>query len=379
MIILSVFNWNLDLDLPRYGLIYKVEYIFDFMLLNICLLSGYLNRNKKIGQYAPWILTLLFCLYAFWDEDYFNFAETFYEGLSDFRDLLYSHLQVVSLGSYIIFRLFIWGSALLIYYLTSRRFKISSNISIFVFIFFFLLTFSYARVSLGMAFYFYGLSYILIINNKLQYRILCASIFFILAFCAHRSMVFLIILTPVCFLNMTKRRAILMICFIPIVAYCIKYTVNYVTSGALIGDSSVSEAANQYASYIGEQEMNWKYKLVTNIHYLGFYIALLSIIYKVIYKVFMSNPKNNISPFVLRLIPLISIIQIIAFCLINSSAFGLWIIGYRFLYMTGIPLCLIIGWMYQNHFLNKKWLRYIFFCPILYSEGFILGKILSGS
>ena len=344
--------------------------------MNICLISGYLNRNRTVKQYAPWILTILFCLYAFWDQDYFNFAEDFYDGLKEFRDYLYLPLSYISLGSYVIFRLFIWGLALLLYYKTSNRFKIKPNISIFVFIFFFLLTFSYARVSLGMASYFYGLSFILIHRKEsLSYRLLCAISLFIFALMAHRSIIFLIVLTPLCFIRVSKFTIIISLTLIPILIYSLNYIIGIVIGGALSSDSGVSKAATQYASYVDEQEMNWKYKLVTYTHYIGFYFGLIS----VLYKIYFCKLKYMVPKVILQLVPLIIIVQLISFCLINATAFGLWIIGYRFLYMTGIPLCLIIGRMYQDQILNKKWLRFIFLWPFLYSEGFIIGKILSGT
>lgn len=376
MILSSVFNWNLDLDLPRYGLIYRSEYIFNFILMNICLVSGYLNRYKQMKQLAPWILTLFFCLYAFWDEDYFSFAEGFYHGLKDFRDLLYPPLLAISFGSYILFRFYIWGIALLLYYKTTKRFKLKANIAIYVFIFFFLLTFSYARVSLGMACYFYGLSFLLIPqNDSLTKRVFCTLCLFIIAFMAHRSMFFLIFLTPICYLRVSKWTVIGALILVPCIAYSLNYVISYVATGGIMAESAVSEAANHYTQYVSPQTMNWKYKLVTDVHYWGFYIGVLSIIYKLFFK----HHQSSVPLYIVRLIPLIIIIQIIAICLINSNSFGLWIIGYRFLYMTGIPLCLIIAFLDQNHIFNKKWLRIIFFCPILYSEAFILGKILSQS
>lgn len=375
MILVSAFNWNLDLDLPRYGIIFRSEYIFNLILMNLCFISAYLNRNKSVTKYTPWILTLLFCLYAFWDQDYFNFAENFYDGLKDFRDYLYLPLSYISLGSYVIFRLFIWGIALILYYNTSKRFNLNKNISIFVFNLFFLLTFSYARVSLGMASYFYGLSFILISKKEsLIFRLICAICLFTFALMAHRSMVFLIILTPLCFIRVSKFTIVVSLILIPIIVYSLNLIIGIVTAGALSSESGVSNAATQYASYVSEQEMNWKYKLITNIHYIGFYCGLFS----VLYKTYFSKTKYVVPKDITQLVPLIIILQIISFCLINSTAFGLWIIGYRFLYMTGIPLCLIIIWMDQNHIFNKKWLRIIFMWPVLYSEGFIIGKILSG-
>ena len=56
---------------------------------------------------------------------------------------------------------------------------------------------------------------------------------------------------------------------------------------------------------------------------------------------------------------------------------GLWVIGYRYLYMTGIPICIIITYMYQTKLLSDKALKFILLPSLLYAELFIFGKILT--
>ena len=373
MILISVFNSAFDLELPRYDTIYLSEYIFDFILLNICLCISYNYRNSKIPTFLPWFLTLIFCLYAFWDTDYFTFAFGFSRGLPNVRDFIYPYLAYISFDSYIIFRLYIWGIGIILYYYTSKRFNIRRNLAIFIFISFFLLTFSYARASLGMAFYFYGLSFLLIKKGKTIKRMIIMISFFTLAFMAHRSMVFLIALTPLTLFNLRKSHLWLILALIPLFVFIIHYFTEYIALGGIGGNSDLTTSASKYASFSHEQKMNWKYMIVTWLHYMGFYIALIYILYYV----YFAKHRVILPTFINRLLPFLITISIISFILITSPAMGLWIIGYRFLYMTGIPLCCIIGYMYQNRLISTQVLNLLMMTPILYSECFILGKIIS--
>lgn len=369
----SVFNWNFDLYLPRYGNIAESEFWFCLILLNIIYIIAIILRQNKRSLSLCWILNLVFCLYAFWDIDYFNLADGYYAGLKDFRDYLYTLFIPISFHSYIIFRLYIWGAALFIYYLILRFNNINPNIGIYIFSFFFLLTFSYARVSLGMVFYFCGLSILISKQYNFFNKGILIILCFIFSYWAHRSMAFLIVLTPLIYLPLKRKIIFICICIIPLFSIAIDYGINLIGGGIMTDSDAVGIAMTQYSSYTITQEMNWKYKLITSLHYWGFYIPTTYILYKFYLKPKVSSIPKNITYF----FSIVLICNIAGVILISSSALGLWIIGYRILYMAGIPLCIILAYLYQYKLLSIRALTYLMSCMVLYGEAFIIGKIIS--
>ena len=207
----SAFNWDFDLHVPRYSGTALSEFWFNFLIMNIIFLLVSRYKFHSQEKKGLWFALLLFCLYAFWDTDYFSFARVFYEGLEDFRDPIYQYIAKISFGSYIVFRFWIWGGAILLVRDTAKRFKLNENNFCFVFTVFFLLTFSYARVSLGMALYFWGLSFLLIKDRAFFYRFLKVVVSFIFAYWVHRSMLVIILLTPLAFIKLTKKKIVLSI------------------------------------------------------------------------------------------------------------------------------------------------------------------------
>ena len=374
----SVFNWDFNLHIPRVNGTALSEFWFNFILINIIFFLLYNWRGAKQIHYSSWWLVVFFCLVAFWDTDYFSFARIFYEEIEEFRDPIYKYISSVCFGSYIIFRFIIWGGALYLVYRTSVRLKLNRNKFIYIFAVFFLLTFSYARVSLAMALYYYGLSLLIISDRRSKLsRIIYVGIIFIVAFWAHRSIILPILLTPLIYLHLTKRKIILTLIILPILFIGIKYILGNIIEGVLlIGESAFTESAVGYASSQITMEFNWKWEIITTLRYYSFYLSMLIILWKCYFKkITIEIPKH-----IQQLITITTAIMIIAVAILiiaNNNLLGLWVIGYRYLYMTGIPICLILSYLNQQKLISNKQLNWILLLPFLYSELFILGKIIT--
>ena len=116
----------------------KGQYIFNFILMNLIFLLSYINRNKRRNIAITWLLALVFVVFAYWDTDYFTFRPIFYSPeLATFRDPLYYYLSLISVNSYTVFRLIIWGLGLYFFKKTVDRLNISRNIAIYIFVVFF--------------------------------------------------------------------------------------------------------------------------------------------------------------------------------------------------------------------------------------------------
>lgn len=357
------------------------DYWLDFILVNITYIASYFHRNIKGGAFAglSWCLCLVFCLFAFWDSDYFSFQNWFiYQSNKGFRDLLYPVLHPFALGNYTLFRFYIWGAALLLYAKTAQRFGICKNSAVFFFAFFFLMTFSYARASLGMAFYFLGISYILIKKeSSLRRYIICAACFF-MAFAAHRSMIVLILFTPCMLLPVNKRNVIIALCALPVLSGIMPYIFEYLASNGDQSDSlqEVYSSAEGYSNYQLAVTFNWKFMLTTQLRNWSFYTAMALAVYICIKKY---KTKTTISKDITRLTALTFCVMYLAVLLFISGKgtnYGYYIMGYRFLYATGIPLCILLALSKKYDIMPKKYYRIPLILYFIYSEGFLLGKIV---
>lgn len=373
----SAFNWDFDLHVPRYSGTALSEFWFNFLIMNIIFLLVSRYKFHSQEKKGLWFALLLFCLYAFWNTDYFSFARVFYEGLEDFRDPIYQYIAKISFGSYIVFRFWIWGGAILLVRDTAKRFKLNENNFCFVFTVFFLLTFSYARVSLGMALYFWGLSFLLIKDRAFFYRFLKVFVSFIFAYWAHRSMLVIILLTPLAFIKLTKKKIVFLAVLLPFIILSIQIVLGNIIVGTLLsGENEFSQSALGYAQSAIEVSFNWKWELITTLRYWSFYIALIYILYIF----FIKNKWKDCASEIRSLLTLTLFIIIIAVTILviaGNKILGLWVVGYRYLYMSGIPLCIIMSYLYQKNIFNKRELRLLLLFPFFYAELFILGKILT--
>ena len=370
----SVFNLAFDLHVPRYTGVALSEFWFNLILMNVIFVIAFIYRKKKRPAVITWISFLVFCLLAFWDTDYFSFARSFYEGLEDFRDIIYKYFSYVSFGSYLIFRLYIWGIALYLVYKTSKRFGLNTNIMCFVFTLFFMLTFSYARASLGMAFFFYGLSYLIIPKGSKINRFLVIFICFVLAYCSHRSLAVLILLSPLSLVELSKKKIVVLLLSFPVMIVILKFVFSEIASGYLDGENEFSTAAKGYSTISVELEFNWKWRIITTFRYYSFYLANIALIWYIIFKSQIAHSKE-----IKRLLSFTTIIVLmsVAILIIPSGInLGLWVVGYRYLYMTGIPLCILITYSKQYQILPQKMYRFLLIMAVLYGELFMIGKIL---
>ncbi len=352
------------------------QYIFNFVLMNIIFIVTYKFRRSKKTTPIIWMLSLVFCLFAYWDTDYFTLRQGFYTSLKDYRDPLYYGLSLISFNSYAIFRLYIWGSAILLLILTTKRLKISENMLAFIFAVFFLLIFSYARVSLGMAMYFYGISVILTAKRDRKIASYIWGILFIgCSYFGHRSMVLPIVCTPLIFFKFNK----FTISGLFIIGAIMGSYASMILSNVVTGDISteefgaVGEALDAYAGKNAVVEYNWKYTLTQNLKNIA---LMLSFVYLIL-KCYLTKDRDKIPEWCKRLLSVCSGIFIVAISILVVGELGAGIIGYRFLYMLGIPLAILLTYLYCNKLCSTRTLYLLLLPMVLFSEGFIFGKILS--
>lgn len=354
------------------------NYAFIYTFLNIIFITGYYNLNRNEPNYASWFMIALFCIFACWSADYISLGESFLNMNIDteYKDFLYPYLSVISFKSYNLFRFFIWGTATFLVFKLAKEYKVKTNVMAFVFPIIFLLLFSYARASLAMALYFTGLTYLL--KRGVVKGFAPSIIFFIIAFAAHRSMLILIAITPLAFIKLTKQKLFIIIPLMIIASLSLNYfATSFLDSDTLQEESfqSFNKSGNSYLNNTNTISYNWKFGLITLLQNCSFIFINLYLIWKIIVK------KVPVHDYIRKLLTLTTIITLLASAfLFNgfiSNVNGLNVVGYRFLFMTGIPLSIILSYCYTYKICNTSTLFKVLSFSIIYSEFYIFGKLIS--
>ncbi len=159
----------------------------------LILLWPYIRKYAtKSSSAAAWgtALMVLFCVFSFWDTDYFHYLSRFdwlHNGnLDASMEEIYTWIAERS-SSYSIFRLFVWGASIFFCYILAHNLKIPYGLFLLFLAGGFITKFSYGRVTLAMAILFVGLSFI---TSTIYPRVLKLIIGFSLIGCSfffHKS------------------------------------------------------------------------------------------------------------------------------------------------------------------------------------------------
>lgn len=332
--------------------------LFAFLLLYA--VSHKNNIQRGVILY-PHILILIFCVFAFWSQDYYGYIEAI-----KFIDLRFpdaeqrTHLERLYIwigyfvnGDYTLFRLCVWGVSYILFLKTLQNLGIHNKQTIALFIVYFLLIFSYARVSLGMASLFYGASLILKIDNWRIGQILKIGVglaMLFLAYNAHKSMFVAIAIFPFIFLRLNKYTLLL-------------FATAFISVAVIVGGDIISALLldntmdDEYGEFIQESATNYftsnsqddgiASKLIS-------FIQTISLVLPIVYCYINSTAAKYISTnFTLR-----CFVNYSTLLLLIGISFGLVLsfsspISYRLMFMAYIPNIVIISTLYKNRVLSQ--------------------------
>ncbi len=344
--------------------------LFLFCLLFIFSIGNKLTTRKQVPL-ATHIGIVLFCVFAFWSQDYYHYIESL--SAIDYRfpkseqanhlEQLYIWIAYFVNGHYTLFRLCVWGLAYILFVKTLKNFEVYNSQSIALFIVYFLLMFSYARVSLGMASLFYGISLLLKTDKSRIINICLGLAMLYLAYNAHKSMFLVIAISPLTLLRYNKYT-------VPIIALCAMLTA-WLYSDMLISEILISNTVNdEYGELIQESTNYYITAETIQLGVVGLFERLLQVFTLIIPIVYcFTNTKANnyiSSDFKLRCLInyslLISLISIALGIIISFDS----PIFYRFAYMTYIPNIIILSTLFKNHIIPLGKYNKLFFIISLF-------------
>lgn len=330
---------------------YQLELLFDGFLFCTLIFSlfprsGMWNGEYKFGScYLGLVLIILFCMFAVIDTDYEHYGDI-YKRYTQYNELghlepFYGALMDVS-STYTMFRTLVWGTASLLFYKTIERLGLPIRYTLFLFVPIYLLTFSYARVSLALAVFFYGYSFL--IKPHCYYKLnsfIVGGLLIFVSYFLHKSMLFMIILFPFSFFKLRKVYIYAALAFIPI---CITFLntdfARIMTSGNLLDADSMQFTS--FSSYSNKKDTIKGIGILISrvLSWGGLYYLLVEFVRTYFREEELDKPFSRILNLVF-----ISLIVTLPFFFMKGTN---QILFYRFLYMSYIPVILIISYLSSN-------------------------------
>lgn len=354
------FNLNIQAEtLLWHSFFFLFFYLWAFFSNRDLLYHPKDKRKAKGRSVILYICTIILTIAAYTRGDFFHYAEVVQTGNNiEHMESIYIWLTKVVHGNYLLWRLMVFGGALLLYQQIIKRFGLESRLSTFVFLICFILVFNYARASLAFAVYFYGLSYLIkpsrnrILGYVFGIVILTCSQFF------HNSAIVLIVLTPIILTPLNKWPMILMV-----VVVALLY-VNKIYDSILEYMWSIEgeETANVFLYYQQNEAIKFQGGLsgsFMNLLEYGLFYAPFFIITK---DLFFNHIKADSVSIILYKV-LFGIILIATVFALSSTT---TVYFYRVLYMGLIPLCVELVYMFEKEFLSKTHLRFCVYFGLTY-------------
>lgn len=330
--------------------------LFLFFYL-ICFFSNrkYIDNSYKSNQ--SWSNFILFFSVVFLSivalnrGDFYHYADavqnqkSFHESS---MEVFFDNLATFVGGNYLLWRLVVWGGALLLMLLTIKRLGIEKNFAFFVFFILYINIFNYSRASLAMSVYFLGLSLIIKNDNVklLSFVIGCFLIWSCQFF--HKSASVLVFCTIFAFVPLNKRTIpVLLILTLLLMNYGYDYFVK-----TMQDREAMDETAYRFI-YYSDSSSRFADGLASVINqflkYGTFYIPFI-ILTRAIY--FSGNKFDRI---IKRLYGVTFAIVLVATVFAFTAATNVYF--YRVLYMSFAPICYLIVSVYSTGGLSNKQLK----------------------
>lgn len=305
------------------------------------------KRYAEVGK----LFILFFVGYAVFycvNPDYFKYRE--WIGLDpNFWNKEYFYVYVVLLCRFLpfdypfeVFRLIVWGGAVLIAYYTFRKYRemLMPGLTLLFLFVFYANTFCYARASLGMAVYFFGVS-IFLLSKKSLIKLLGIAVA-LSSYLFHHEMIIGIAILPSVLVPFEKKGATFLSVILLILAIIV---ISYVNSHLGIFDSMFdNDDLSSKIEDFNEAEQG-AFRLSTLVKYLNFFYPLY-----VITKCFWKTKEPQSIAGMYRIVYTIILITV-AF----MAVFGLRsVFVYRVMYISMIPLSLLTSYCYCNGYFKDR-------------------------
>lgn len=337
----------------------------------------YEQENNKTRTILLFCGLLLFALTSFMNGDFFHY----YEFMSEYKtrvygdqerglEIFYQYLIYFINGNYPLFRLAVWGSSLILIVFAAQKFRVNVYHTLFIILAGYIIVFSYARATLAMAVLSVGLVLASIASlypffkrfrsTLVAILIIISSIYF------HRSMLPIIFIAFGWILMPWKRQLsrYSLWLFPVLVAICsmilnIAFEEVFLMANTIDDQTGMLDKAEFYAEQEAvETNVNGHIRLA--LHYSVFFVpfVIISIFFR------STQTVRMLDNHIIWLYQAIYLLFVFAtsFLFVDMDSNVLF---YRYLYMTFIPLTILIVYLKDRRLLEKRHYLWMVTCFII--------------
>lgn len=332
-------------------------------------------QSSTISSKGLLLGLFVFALTSWINPDYFHYM-TFVKladvdwAFSDKNVGEYAYQVICSAtnGNYFLFRSIVWGSSILFIYLTTKRLEFDTHHSLFCILIMFPIVFSYGRATLAMSIYFYAVSFLCSSESKYKLStLLITAILLYFSTFFHRSIIILLVITPIVFFLGRKwviSDLTLLFYILAIIIGVISFSDILYQSGT-IEDKVLASKLSRYSQKEFEAA-NIFGKISDMMKYATFYVTTFILTYAIANNTDVPAKTQKLFSICLAIV-LVST----GLYFSGSKNFTLF---YRTLNMAFIPLSLLTAQMHREEILShKQFMAIILVCLLNTSFVFIYG------
>lgn len=340
--------------------------VYLFMLFNnytIALARPYgkclSQRKMSWNVFLSGLIIVCFCQKG----DFFHMMEhvsyySFIPGAYNYGEDIYIKIAQLIDKNYFLFRSIVFGGAFSLYCLTVKRFRLPVyNASMLLFCSY-LVLFSYARASAAMAVYFFGLSFLCVpLKGKKWLSYILGAIIIYSSWEFHNSAIIMILTTIILFMPIKKWSIILILLGIPLITIVAKDYFFVIAHFA--EDSDVGERMQRYSEVKRGSAISQT--ILNTFKFGSFYLPLLI-------SAIVMFVKNDISKFS---IPIVRLFKITFGIILIASVLYLFgqtffVLFYRTLFMSMIPLCILVTALYKDGSMSLKQFKWCYLPGLIF-------------
>ena len=329
-----------------------------FLLVSVSLfnLPGILKRNIYSSYGLGWkifVSLVILCIITFClDPDFFTYqneVHNYRTGEDTHFEPIYGLIISMCLNNYLLFRILIWGGAILITIYTFKLFQVDRYLALYLLFSLYMTSFYYARASVAMAFFYCGLAVFLNSSRHNIIKYANTIILFGLSCSFHLSMLIGIAVVPISLVKLDRIKILLLIVIAIVFAFFAKvYVADLFT---LLANSSEDRLEQKLNFYGNLSDDGISLNLFSITYYLRFYLPLFYIT-----KVLFFNIKKQNFPYPKWVKPLYNIV--LSFSLISIVLLGLdygsLVFFNRILYMSMIGICILLSFLFKNKLISRE-------------------------
>lgn len=220
-------------------------------------------KRKPFSVVGVGVVLLIFSLFDFmggdWVNYYYQFNDYTKHGIDRHFEPIYNFFADISFKNFFIWRLYIWGIAIVSFCLTIKRLRLSPSFVLLLILLAYFQYFIGARQTLGFCIIYYAVSFI-VRPIKGQPRIFNIAVIVALMtlslFCHKSMMIYILVIAFSAILRLNKKTILVSAIAFPFLYFSIMFLSEYFLTKTGLMDEKVVEAGLEYLNSKEKWELN---------------------------------------------------------------------------------------------------------------------------